>query len=140
MQVDIVQGPQLNNVLVQLPRNPLTGILFGGDRYACIEWAAVVFDEEKLIGITTVAPQGEQNSGIPTIVGVYVLPEYQRRGYGKSMLQRAIQVCVERNLVPLHVDALSTSMMRLIESLDEKERSLLQITDHKGFMDIWSGI
>lgn len=136
--VDYVSAEALANHIGQLPVNVMTGTMFVGDRASCIEFGTtVVLNDSKIAGLVTVAPDGEMRSGKPTIVGVYVLPEYRRQGYGKAMLQRAVELCVERQLTPIHIDAMSTAVMRLTESLPTEVRQYLEVIDHHGAMDIF---
>ncbi len=72
MHIEIQPLP--NSLLGQLPQNILTGMLLSGDRISCCHYSAIAIDGQKLAGICTIATDGEQNSGRPTIVGLYVLP------------------------------------------------------------------
>ncbi|RJQ30588.1 hypothetical protein C4572_03955 [Candidatus Parcubacteria bacterium] len=60
--------------------SPAMGILFAGDRWACVEKVAVAEVDGKIVGIATIAPKGEQVSGKPTIVGLYVQHQYRQKG------------------------------------------------------------
>jgi len=65
--------------------------LFVGDRVLCCDEAAVVEVGGKLAALATLAPEGEMNEGTPTIVGLYTVRAFRRKGYGKAALARAIE-------------------------------------------------
>ncbi|HBV01360.1 MAG TPA: hypothetical protein DEF00_03135 [Candidatus Taylorbacteria bacterium] len=46
------------------------GMLFAGDRGNCCDEAVVVFEDNALVAIASIAPEGEAGSGEPTIVGL----------------------------------------------------------------------
>lgn len=71
--------------------SPAIGILFVGDRFHCCDEGIGIFVEGELAGIITIAPEGEQESGEPTIVGLYVAPEYRNRAHarGRGAVPRA---------------------------------------------------
>jgi len=133
MQIQIYKLPNL--FLDQLPRNILTGMLLSGDRISCCTHAAMATDGDKLLGICTIAPKGEQNSGKPTIVGLYVLPQYRCRAIGKRLFIIAIEFMLARQLIPIHIDAMSSNVNRLIKILPAQLACNLIVIEHHGILD-----
>lgn len=138
IEIEIIKLP--HPVMRQLPQNILTGMLFAGDRISCCTHAAVACDGSSLRGLATIAPDGEQFSGKPTIVGLYVFPQHRGRLIGKRLLVAAIDWMVGQQLTPIHVDAMSSSAARLIDLLPEKQRSHLQVSDHFGILDVFQNL
>ena len=114
------------------------GILFGGDRFSCVDEAVVVEVENDIVGVITIAPRGEQFSGEPTIVGLYVKLEFRGRGFGRALTIAAIERCRKRRLVPVRVDILSTPAKRVIDNLPEEYKKDLKIFDLSGPMGDFS--
>lgn len=59
-------------------------ILFGGDRATCCEEALGLYERDTLVAVATLSRQGEQNSGVPSVVGVYTHPDHRGKGYAKA--------------------------------------------------------
>lgn len=114
----------------EIPHGFLQAILFGGDRLSCVDEAVAIENNDTVVGIATIAPEGEQMSGEPTIVGLYVRPEHRGKGAGMALLLAAIDRCRERGLVPVRVDALTTPVLRIAEKLPEEYRRDLRVSDH----------
>lgn len=62
--------------LHEKPNIPIA-ILLSGDRISCCDEGVIMEKEAKLVGVETIAPEGEEHSGQPTIVGLYVVPEHR---------------------------------------------------------------
>src|SRR3989344_9209087 len=62
------------------------GLLLSGDRISCCDEGVVMQEGENVIGVATIAPEGEEQSGQPTIVALYVSKEYRGKGYGSQIL------------------------------------------------------
>lgn len=137
--------------------------LLGGDRASCCDEAAVIKDCSQIVAVSSIAPFGEgRNPGLekmarepgrkrmgkrlglgkpgePTIVGVFVLPEYRRKGMGYQVLEAAIRRCIERSLVPIRIDSMSAGIMRAIDRLPEELHQHLQVNDQGDVMDMMPG-
>jgi len=105
-------------------------ILFGGDRGLCCDEVVVVEIDGNIVSMASIAPKGEdQSSSMPTIVGLYTLPKYRKNGFGKDVLQRAIERCIERGFERIRIDAMTTGAMKTISSLPEELKPHLEVWD-----------
>lgn len=104
-------------------------ILFGGDRLSCCDEVFVALEGEELLGAVTLAPKGEQMSGQPTIVALWVHPEWRRQGIARALLVRAIERMAERDLTPVRIDALSSKMSVLVNQLPEPLRQQVRLIE-----------
>lgn len=81
--------------------NPLLAMtLLAGDRITCCDEAIVMTSDDLLVGMATIAPHGEMNSGTPSIVAVAVHHQYRRNGIGRQLISRAVFRMTERLLQP----------------------------------------
>lgn len=123
INLKVISRPELikltSNLFHEL-LDPKIGIVLSGDRISCCDEGVIMQIQNKLIGVATIAPQGEANSGQPTIVGLYVKPEYRSKGYGKDILQRAIERCIERGFENIRMDVMSLNAQKIIEKLPQK--------------------
>lgn len=115
--------------------NAVVGILFAGDRIRVCDEGVIMEDKETLVGVATIAPDGEDDSGQPTIVGLYVDPNYRHSGYGKQILQKAVERCVERGFDNIRIDSMSQGTMKIIEKLPEHLKAKLDVHDLGDLMD-----
>lgn len=118
-------------------RTPMqAAILLGGDRiYCCDEVIAGKTTFGKIVGVGTIAPEGEEQSGQPTIVALYVHPDFRQKGYGRKIMEATVKRCVERGFAKVRVDVMSDWAMRIINSLPENLRAVLEINNQGDFMD-----
>lgn len=56
----------------------------------------------------------------PTIVGVYVMPDYRGKGLGRQVFETAVKRCVERALLPIKIDLMSAGIKRTVDSLPKE--------------------
>ncbi len=68
-------------------RRALAGILFGGDRWACVTNCAVAMLDRRPIGLATLSPTDECGQGGPHLIGVWVAPQERRRGVGRALVR-----------------------------------------------------
>ncbi len=136
--VRIASVREVGRWAMSLPPSPTIGMLLAGDRLSCCDEAAVWEEEDgKIIGAATIAPKGEQMSGEPTIVGIYVVPGRRREGIGRKLLIAAIERCRERGLVPVRVDILSTAARQTIAGLLAEYARALRVIDLGSPMDFF---
>lgn len=103
------------------------GLLFSGDRFTCIDEGIILKKDQDTIGLSTIAPKGENNSGEPTILGMYIKSEYRGKGYGTQILERAIKRCIERGFQKIRVDTLSARARKTIAKLPKEIRQKLDV-------------
>lgn len=66
-------------------------ILFAGDRQTCCDYFLHMYQGDELIGLSSFSLQGEMYNDTPEIVGVYILPKYRNKGYGKELIKKSIE-------------------------------------------------
>lgn len=136
MRTKILSKIELVNFVSSLIPSHVVAILLGGDRMSCCDEAVAIIDENDVIcGVATIAPNGEENSGEPTLVAIYVLPKFRRMRFAKVLFEKAVERFVERKLIPFRVDVLSQRVMQIIHSLPAETRSLIKVVDMGSVMD-----
>lgn len=105
-------------------------MLFGGERRTCIDEGAVFDLDGDIIGLATIAPEGEMHEGQPTIVGWYVRHQHRGQNWGSQILGAAIGRMRERGLTPPYkIDVTSAVGMRALARLDADLKQHLEIND-----------
>lgn len=130
LEVKIISQENLANVIDQIPLGMSRAALFGGDRYSCVDEGVALVDQEVLIGLATIAPEGEQLTGIPTIVGLWIKPQYRMQGNGKLLMKATVERCIERGFETVLVDGLVAPISKIVDSLPE---NLKQHVDYRNF-------
>jgi len=135
--IEVVPRDILIEKIRQLHEKPniAIGLLLSDDRLFCCDEGVIAEQESRLIGVATIAPKGEEMSGQPTIVGLYVVPEYRGRGIGSRILQRAVERCIERGFNKIRMDVMSSNAMKIIEKLPDKLKNKIDIHDLGNIMD-----
>lgn len=103
--------------------------LFGGDRLSCCDEAAIVEVDGKIAALATIAPAGELNEGVPTIVGLYTIRAHRKQGYGKAALDAVIRRCFTRGFREIRVDVLTPNALKTVQALPEELRAALLVND-----------
>lgn len=112
------------------PGTSAIGCLFGGDRFSCIDEAVCLEVDGEIVGLATIAPRGEELSGQPTIVGLYVRHQFRGNGYSYRIMMAAIDRMRERGLTkPFRADATSSPGFRACQGLPEDYKADLEIHD-----------
>lgn len=113
------------------------GMLLAGDRWSCVDKVALATIDSKIVGIATIAPNGEEMSGEPTIVAIYVLREHRGSRIGYQLLEAAVDYMLSKGLVPIHIDAFNSKILRMIDRLPFEKRQKLNVVDQSmdGAMD-----
>ncbi|HTE48852.1 MAG TPA: GNAT family N-acetyltransferase [Candidatus Paceibacterota bacterium] len=109
------------------------GMLFAGDRSTCCDEAAIMEVDGTLASVATISSNGEMDSGEPTIVGLYTLPQFRGQGFGKAVMEVAIRRCLARGFHKIRVDALTKGAIQVIASLPEELQNALVIHDQSNF-------
>lgn len=110
-------------------------ILFSGDRLSCCDEGVIMQSGESLIGVATIAPEGEGRTGQPTIVALYITPEFRGKGYGSQILRKAIERCVERGFNKIRMDVMSSSAKKIIDKLPIELQERIDVHDLGNIMD-----
>lgn len=105
------------------------GTLLAGDRWSCVADVVVAKKDGEIAGIATIAPKGEQLSGKPTIVAIYVSQEYRGLGIGYKLLETAIDYMLNQGLEPIHIDILNSKVSRMIARLPIEKQQKLRVAD-----------
>ena len=105
------------------------GVLLAGDRCECITETVVAKINNTIVGIATIAPEGEQLSGEPTIVALYVLPEYRQKGIGFQLLEAAIDHMIKKGIAPIRIDVLHSKVLKMVNRLPTEKRQKLNVVD-----------
>lgn len=138
MKIKVLSAQELLHwVNAHIPPSIMRGILFVGDRISCLDEAIGLKAGGEIVGVATIAPEGEMMSGRPTIVALYVLPEFRQRGYGKILLEAAVERCLERGFEKIRVDVMSSYAMRAINSLPTHLRDALDVRDQGDVMNLF---
>jgi len=135
METVVLPIAQLTEWVRTLSHSPIIAILFAGDRILCCDEAVAIQKDGKIVGVATIAPKGEGLSGVPTIVALYILPVYRRKGYGKKILEAAINRCIERGFPKIRVDVMSSYAMAIIDSLDKNLFDVVEVHNLGNVMD-----
>lgn len=115
--------------------NVAVALLLAGDRISCCDEGVIMEKEAKLVGVATIAPEGEEQSGQPTIVGLYVVPEHRGQGYGSQILRRAIERCIERGFDKIRMDVMSSNASKIIEKLPDEIKEKIDVHNLGNIMD-----
>lgn len=103
--------------------------LLAGDRWSCVTEVVAAKLADEIVGIATIAPNGEQMSGEPTIVAIYVLRECRGSGIGYQLLEAAVDYMLSKGLEPIRVDILHSKVSRMINRLPIEKRQKIKAVD-----------
>lgn len=103
--------------LSQMSNGVNKGTLFSGDRFTCCDEFIVAHENGRLIGLASIAPDGEEMNGEPTMVGLWVNAEFRARGIGKQLVEQIISRCGERGFEKVRIDAMSEPVVKIYKSL-----------------------
>lgn len=120
-----------------LPPSMEVAVLLGGDRLTCIDYAFGVRVNGTIATVATIASQGEQMSGEPTLVALFTPRRFRGKGYDVLALKAAIAYCKACEWPQMRFDILSTAESTAVAALTDEERSLLQLHDSGVRMEQW---
>jgi len=105
-------------------------ITIGGERAWVCDEAIVAYTEGgQPIGMATISPEGEDQSGQPEIVGVFVLPGHRRQGIGLELLRQALQRCAERDFRAVRMTVATKMGARLVARLPTDLPVIIKVND-----------
>lgn len=113
------------------------GLLLGGDRWLCVDEVALATVDHAVVGIATIAPEGEMRDGEPTIVAIYVLHEHRASGVGYELLEATVDYMLSKGLEPIRIDAMNSKVSRMVDRLPAEKRQKISVVDQSmgGAMD-----
>lgn len=117
-----------NQLWGELEHVVINFVLFGGERFDCIDEVLAAYEKDTFVGTVTLSSRGEMNVG-PSIIGLLVLKGWRRKGIGTKLMESAITRMKERGLTPVHIDVLSKNAKMLIEKLDDNFMKCLIVND-----------
>jgi len=136
MRTEVIGGDdvvRIANDIIVATEDALAIIVIGGERsVVCDE--AIVFADDALIGMATIAQKGESGSGEPTIVGVYVRPADRKRGYGTLLLEAAVRRCRERGFERVRIDTLTKGGKKIVRKLSPELLAHIDLHDQSDFL------
>lgn len=107
---------------------PFLPLLFGGDRYYCVDEAVVLLvGGVRPVAIATIAPFGESRNGQPEIVGLYVVPGLRGLRIGLLLLQKTLERCKERSFDSVTINVISKAGKALVESFAKNNKTGVEI-------------
>ena len=135
--LEVVSSDVLAKKVKKLYEKPDMAImlLLAGDRISCCDEGVIMEEKGNLIGVATIAPRGEGESGQPTIVGLYVAPKYRSKGYGSQILQKTIERCLERGFENIRMDVMSSNATKIINKLPKDVQDKLDVHDLGNIMN-----
>ncbi len=105
------------------------GLLLGGDRWSCVDEVALATVDGEIVGIATIAPQGEEMNGIPTIVAIYVLHKHRSSGIGYELLEASVDYMLAKGLEPIRIDIMNSKVSRMIGRLPIEKQQKISAVD-----------
>ena len=121
--IDCVENWCLNRPSMAL------GMLFSGDRWSCIDQVAIAKMGSQIVGIATIAPRGEMMGGKPTIVAIYVTPEFRSRKIGTQLLEATVNHMIMEKLTPIKIEAFNSKVLRMVGCLPAETRGHIHLFD-----------
>jgi len=107
---------------------PFLPLLFGGDRYHCVDEAVVLLvGGVKPVAIATIAPLGESGNGQPEIVGLYVIPNLRKHRIGQFLLQKTLERCAERSFPTVTICVITQAGKHLVQSFKKTNNTGVEI-------------
>lgn len=89
-----------------LPQSFLDGLTPEGAQPKAInpKETLVIFKDQELIGVSKFGPsRWPEFDGFGEIVTLYILPEYQGKGYGKMLFQAVVEQLLDRGFRQIHL-------------------------------------
>ena len=117
------------NMVVDVLMQEITvpkAILFGGDRWRCVDEVAVARRQGELAGIATISYRGEQEDGKPTLVGVYVFPEHRLQGVGTKLTRAALARMLEQVSSDVHITLINSNFTKVLNKIELNKRVIVR--------------
>lgn len=104
-------------------------LLLGGDRWSCVDEVALATVDGEIVGIATIAPNGEMMDGQPTIVAIYVAHDHRQSGVGFELLEASVDYMLAKGLTPIRIDVMNSKVSRMIDRLSMEKRQRISVVD-----------
>ena len=109
---------------------PSTPMLFDFDRWGQCDEAIVAEEDGEILGVVTLASNGIENSGQPTLDTLYVPKRHCGMGLGYALFERGIRRLADRRPNDnINCDLQSSIMLKLVAKLPDDLKSRLQIQE-----------
>lgn len=132
----ILNRAELGMWVRSLPFSIKVAILLGGDRLSCCDQAVATMINGQIVAVATISSSGEDYSGQPAIVALYVLPKFRRQGIGQQLMETAVKHCRDkRKFQTVRVDVTSSYAANIIQKLPSELTQMLEIHSHGDDMD-----
>ena len=107
---------------------PFLPLLFGGDRYHCVDEGVVLLaGGDRPVALATIAPFGESGNGQPEIVGLYVIPNLRKHRIGQFLLQKTLERCAERSFPTVTICVITQAGKHLVQSFKKTNNTGVEI-------------
>ena len=136
LSVQVIDKKRLMMWAESLPATPERVTVLGGERLWVCDEAVVLELMGQIVGAGTIAPKGECGDPKPSIIAIYVVPEFRDSIREVDLLAQTIVRCSQRNLVPVRFDMISSRDVLAVNSLPEELRQLLDARSYGGIMDL----
>lgn len=136
MEIILLSHAELVAFVQSVPLTVSVAILLGGDRLTCCDEGVALKVEGQIVGVATIAPKGEEQSGTPTLVALYVHPDHRQRGYARIIAEAAAKRCKERGFTMVRVDVMSAHAMRVFRSLPPELGHIFDVHNLGTTMDL----
>jgi hypothetical protein len=105
-------------------------MLFDYDRWGQCAEAIIAEQNEQIIGIVTLAPEGLRGSRRPTIDTLYVPNLHCRKGVGSALFERGLRRLLERdNDQRVFCQVSSSLMLKVLGNLPQDLRDRLEVLE-----------
>jgi GNAT superfamily N-acetyltransferase len=91
-------------------------LLFGGDRWSCVDAVALAALAGRDVGIATLAPTDEDGGDGPDIIGVWVEAAHRRQGIGSRLILTLAAESQQRYGASARFDAITPAGWRLAQA------------------------
>jgi len=113
MKLTQITKNDINDYFTQIPPMSFV-ILFGGDRLSVCDWGLVATIDGQFGGLVTYSESGEMGEGA-SIVGLWVAPQFRKRGVGTALLKSVQQFA---NKTDLKVSAITHSGLKTVQKVE----------------------
>lgn len=111
----VITAPEFGDFIRALPPSPIVSLLFKGSVLACCDEVVGLFLKDRIIGIASIAPKGEDRQSDPAIQALYMHPDFRKQGYGKMLGKAVFARCIQRGFTNVCADVLASGIINIIK-------------------------